>query len=152
MDNTCYCLFSFHFFILKTSYHFRSYLYDKTSCTLSFNGIYLQMTTNLVTVRKKKKLVLMKMKIVVGNFLHRIEFLKSIKASTFSNAPILTVLTQIAFCYSKYRKYLSQNSCGGHVFNKFEKCLPLVLSKVLPISLIHFFFLDYISTGIVSAC
>ena len=96
------------------------------------------MTTNLVTVRQKK-LVLMKMKIVVGNFLHTIEFLKSIKASTFSNAPILTVLTQIAFCYSKYRKYLSQNSCGGHVFNKFEKCLPLVLSKVLPISLIHFF-------------
>ena len=98
------------------------------------------MTTSLVTVRKKKKaLVVRKMKIVVGNFLLKIEFLKSIKYSTFSNTPILIILTQIAFCSGKYRKYLSQNSCGGHDFNKCERGLPLVLSKVLAISWMHFF-------------
>ena len=89
------------------------------------------MTTILVTVRKKKKaLVVRKMKTVVGNFLHKIEFLKSIKYSTFSNTPILIILTQIAF---------TQNSCGGHVFNKCERGLPFVLSKVLAISWMHFF-------------
>ena len=98
------------------------------------------MTTSLVAVRKKKKtLVVRKMKIVVGNFLHKIEFLKSIKYSTFSNTSILIILTQIAFCSGKHRKYLSQNSCRGHVFNKCERGLPLVLSKVLPISWMHFF-------------
>ena len=78
------------FITFEISLHFlkpwRSYLHNKTLCTsLSFNSIYLQTTINLVTVRKMKKLVVRKMKTVVGNFLHKIEFPKSIKARAFSN-------------------------------------------------------------------
>ena len=66
------------------------------------------------------------MKIVLGNVLHKIEFPKSIKARAFSNT-LNPNCSYTVFCFGKYRKYLSQNSCGGHVFNKFERDLPLVL-------------------------
>ena len=78
------------------------------------------------------------MKIVLGNVLHKIEFPKSIKARAFSNT-LNPNCSYTVFCFGKYRKYLSQNSCGGHVFNKFERGLPLVLSNVYPISWMHLF-------------
>ena len=149
MNNTSWRLFlsifsSLDLFItFEISLHFLkpwgSYLYNKTLCTsLSFNDIYLQTTINLVTARKKKKLVVRKMKIVLGNVLHKIEFPKSIKARAFSNT-LNPNCSYTVFCFDKYRKYLSQNSCGGHVFNKFERGLPLVLSNVYPISWMHLF-------------
>ena len=78
------------FIVFEISLHFlklcRSYLNNKTLCTsLSFNDIFLQTTINVVTARKRKKLVVKKMKIVVGNFLHKIEFPKSIEARALSN-------------------------------------------------------------------
>ena len=149
MNNTSWRLFlsifsSLDLFItFEISLHFlkpwRSYLYNKTLCTsLSCNDIYLQTTINLVTARKKKQLVVRKMKIVVGNVLHKIEFPKSIKARAFSNT-LNPNCSYTVFCFGKYRKYLSQNSCGGHVFNKFERGLPLVLPNVYPISWMHLF-------------
>ena len=72
-------------------------------------------------------------------FYTKSNFLNQLKLGHFQIHLTLIVLTQTVFCFGKYRKYLSQNSCGGHVFNKFERGLPLVLSNVYPISWMHLF-------------
>ena len=72
-------------------------------------------------------------------FYAKSNFLNQLKLGHFQIHLTLIVLTQTVFCFGKYRKYLSQNSCGGHVFNKFERGLPLVLSNVYPISWMHLF-------------
>ena len=72
-------------------------------------------------------------------FYTKSNFLNQLKLGHFQIHLTLIVLTQTAFCFEKYRKYLSQNSCGGYVFNKFERGLPLVLSNAYQISWMYLF-------------
>ena len=57
--------------------------------------------------------------------------LDQLKQAHFQIHPVLIVLMQWVISSSEWRKNFSQNSCDGHLFNKFGKWLPLVLLNLL---------------------